>query len=170
MFFAFTVLLKAMRSSLAHTRSNCEYSYLGIFSLLYAEKPKHMWTLALKSCRSLVLPRPKKYLHAQNDENYKQGIHELHDTQTLAEQVCRYDLDDLDTSWLSIANEHFADCGQCHDLIFHYLDQDHCDMVIFIARSAIAARVGDGTYLGGDRSTVLQQYAADDQDGGRTRH
>ncbi|ELU08893.1 hypothetical protein CAPTEDRAFT_225697 [Capitella teleta] len=53
----------------------------------------------------------KKYLHACNDETFKQGIHELHDTQSLAEQVCRYDLDDLDVSWLNRANEEFEQMG-----------------------------------------------------------
>ena len=47
-----------------------------------------------------------------NDENYKQGIHELHETQQLAEQVCRYDLDDLDVSWLTGLNQELHNCGQ----------------------------------------------------------
>ena len=55
---------------------------------------------------------PKKFLHAQTDENYKQGVHELHETQKLAEHVCRYDLDDLDVSWLNLANKEFENCGK----------------------------------------------------------
>ena len=49
--------------------------------------------------------RPKKLLHAQKDDLYQQGLHELHETHKLAEQVCRYDLDDLDVTWLSSLNE-----------------------------------------------------------------
>ena len=55
---------------------------------------------------------PKKLLHAQNDENYRQGNHELHETHKLAEQVCRYDLDDLDVSWLLRANQELEACGK----------------------------------------------------------
>ena len=50
------------------------------------------------------LVRPKKLLHAVADETYRQGMHELHDTQKLADEVCRYDLDELDVTWLSNYN------------------------------------------------------------------
>ena len=49
--------------------------------------------------------RSKKFLHAAQDSEYKQGIHDLHEMQKLADQVCRYDLDDLDVSWLGRFNE-----------------------------------------------------------------
>ena len=39
------------------------------------------------------------------DETYRQGLHELHETQKMADEVCRYDLDELDTTWLANYNE-----------------------------------------------------------------
>ncbi|KAI0238083.1 Protein Jade-1 [Lamellibrachia satsuma] len=47
---------------------------------------------------------PRKYLHATHDETYIQGIHELHEMHQLADQVCRYDLDELDVAWLMLCN------------------------------------------------------------------
>ena len=59
------------------------------------------------------LPRnPKKYLHAQKDETYQQAIHELHETHKLSEQVCRYDLDELDVAWLRVYNEQREEMGE----------------------------------------------------------
>lgn len=58
------------------------------------------------------MSRPKKYLHAAQDETYKQGIHELHGMQTLADEVCRYDLDGLDTVWLARYNELRSQWGE----------------------------------------------------------
>jgi len=52
-----------------------------------------------------VNDRPKKLLHAVQDETYRQGLHELHETQKMADEVCRYDLDDLDCVWLANYNE-----------------------------------------------------------------
>ena len=49
--------------------------------------------------------RPKKLLHAVQDETYRQGLHELHETQKMADEVCRYDLDELDCAWLANYNE-----------------------------------------------------------------
>ncbi|XP_062584278.1 uncharacterized protein LOC134246031 [Saccostrea cucullata] len=48
---------------------------------------------------------PRKYLHGMKDETFQQGIHELTGMQQLADQVIRYDLDDLDVCWLNLANE-----------------------------------------------------------------
>lgn len=48
---------------------------------------------------------PRKYLHAQKDDTYQGGIHELTGMQQLSEQVVRYDLDDLDVCWLQKVNE-----------------------------------------------------------------
>ncbi|KAK3577242.1 hypothetical protein CHS0354_030523 [Potamilus streckersoni] len=55
---------------------------------------------------------PKKYLHDTRDETYKQGIHELTGMQQLAEQVVRYDLDDLDVCWLQKVNEEREEMGE----------------------------------------------------------
>jgi len=52
-----------------------------------------------------VRGRPKKLLHAVQDETFKQGLHELHETQQMADELCRYDLDELDWTWLAGYNE-----------------------------------------------------------------
>lgn len=49
--------------------------------------------------------RPRKYLHGSKDETYQQGINELTGMQQLADQVIRYDLDDIDVCWLNLAND-----------------------------------------------------------------
>jgi len=57
--------------------------------------------------------RPKKFLHAVQDSEYRQGIHDLHEMHKLSEQVCRYDLDQVDVCWLDSYNLLRAGCGQC---------------------------------------------------------
>lgn len=48
---------------------------------------------------------PRKYLHGSKDETFQQGIHELTGMQQLADQVIRYDLDDIDVCWLNLIND-----------------------------------------------------------------
>jgi len=55
---------------------------------------------------------PRKYLHATQDANFQSGIHELTMVDQMAEQVCRYDLDDLDMAWLTRTNEDLGVCGE----------------------------------------------------------
>ena len=55
---------------------------------------------------------PKKLLHSAKDETYQSAMHELHEQQKLAEQVCRYDLDDLDVLWLESFNDCLDDWGE----------------------------------------------------------
>ena len=38
------------------------------------------------------------------DEEYKSGLHELHECHKMAEDTCRYDLDDIDVAWLTTLN------------------------------------------------------------------
>ncbi|KAK7097658.1 PHD finger protein rhinoceros-like isoform X2 [Littorina saxatilis] len=47
---------------------------------------------------------PHKILHERVDCTYKKGLHELTGMQQLAEQLVRYDLDDLDVCWLEEVN------------------------------------------------------------------
>ncbi|CAH1777727.1 unnamed protein product [Owenia fusiformis] len=56
---------------------------------------------------------PRKFLHTSNDETYKAGLHELTGMHELAEQVCRYDLDEVDVEWLDKLNEIREDMGEC---------------------------------------------------------
>ncbi|XP_060564913.1 LOW QUALITY PROTEIN: protein Jade-3-like [Ruditapes philippinarum] len=55
---------------------------------------------------------PKKFLHAQKDETYQLGQHELTGMSQLSEQVVRYDLDDLDVSWLKQLNVQREEVGE----------------------------------------------------------
>ena len=55
---------------------------------------------------------PKKLLHSAKDETYQIAVHELHEQQKLAEQVCRYDLDDLDVLWLEEFNDILDEWGE----------------------------------------------------------
>lgn len=55
---------------------------------------------------------PKKFLHAMKDETYQLGMHELTGMSQLAEQVVRYDLDDLDVCWLRELNDQREEIGE----------------------------------------------------------
>lgn len=55
---------------------------------------------------------PKKFLHGQKDETYQLGQHELTGMAQLAEQVVRYDLDDLDVCWLQELNSQREEVGE----------------------------------------------------------
>nr|KAG5701801.1 hypothetical protein BaRGS_000791 [Batillaria attramentaria] len=57
----------------------------------------------LELCLSRTVS-PHKLLHERADETYKKGMHELTGMQQLAEQLVRYDLDDLDVCWLEEVN------------------------------------------------------------------
>ena len=67
----------------------------------FSEKPEN---LKYQGDYAFKLP-PRKMLYACKDENYEADIHELHETHKLAEQVCRYDLDNVDVAWLNRLNE-----------------------------------------------------------------
>lgn len=56
--------------------------------------------------------RSRKFLHDQKDEIYQQGIHEFTGMNQLAEQVVRYDLDDMDVCWLQRMNEEREEMGK----------------------------------------------------------
>ena len=66
-------------------------------------KPKKVF--AYTECLIFFSSPERKLLHAVRDEEFQKGIHELHETQTLAEEVCRYDLDYLDVTWLESLND-----------------------------------------------------------------
>ena len=51
-------------------------------------------------------------MHATKDMTFCQGSHELHDTQSLDDQTCRYDLDYMDVQWLKEVNFLCDDMGQ----------------------------------------------------------
>ena len=61
---------------------------------------------------------PKKLLHSTKDETYRQGCHELTGMSQLAEQVVRYDLDDLDVCWLQRVNEEREEIGKARIFLY----------------------------------------------------
>jgi len=48
--------------------------------------------------------RPKKLLYSSTDANFDTAVHELYDASLRMENICRYDLDELDTTWLTEYN------------------------------------------------------------------
>jgi len=60
--------------------------------------------------------RPKKLLYSSaDDDNFKPAVHELYDSAHKTENVCRYDLDELDTTWLTEYNKLRQAAGECHN-------------------------------------------------------
>lgn len=62
--------------------------------------------------------RPKKFMRTTEDSFFSQEHHVLIDTAAKAENVCKYDLDDLDSEWLKVFNDRRYDLGK-KDL-FHF--------------------------------------------------
>jgi len=57
--------------------------------------------------------RPKKLLYSSTDENFTPTVHELYDSSHKTEKVCRYDLDEMDTTWLTQYNKLRQETGMC---------------------------------------------------------
>ena len=60
-------------------------------------------------------------MHAVKDDNYQAAIHDLHECGKLAENVCRYDLDHLDSVWLQTFNQERRAMGQCAEFVLQLL-------------------------------------------------
>ncbi|XP_073428179.1 protein Jade-1 isoform X2 [Dendrobates tinctorius] len=52
--------------------------------------------------------RPRKYIHSSGSDPPELGYVDIH---TLADGVCRYDLNEMDVIWLEMINEEFKDMG-----------------------------------------------------------
>lgn len=52
--------------------------------------------------------RPRKYIHSSGSDPPETGYVDIH---TLADGVCRYDLNEMDVTWLEMINEEFKDMG-----------------------------------------------------------
>eukprot|EP00062_Callorhinchus_milii_P012660 gi/632959933/ref/XP_007895904.1/ PREDICTED: protein Jade-1 isoform X2 [Callorhinchus milii] len=52
--------------------------------------------------KGVVFVRPRKYIHSSGSEPPELGYVDI---RTLADNVCRYDLDDMDVAWLDLLNE-----------------------------------------------------------------
>ncbi|XP_038648457.1 protein Jade-1 isoform X4 [Scyliorhinus canicula] len=58
--------------------------------------------------KAVIFARPRKYIHSSGSEPPELGYVDI---RTLAESVCRYDLDDMDVEWLNLLNEEFKGMG-----------------------------------------------------------
>ncbi|KAK2490219.1 hypothetical protein MC885_019720 [Smutsia gigantea] len=58
--------------------------------------------------KSLMFIRPKKYIVSSGSEPPDLGYVDI---RTLADSVCRYDLNDMDTAWLELTNEELKEMG-----------------------------------------------------------
>lgn len=56
----------------------------------------------------VTFTRSKKYIRSSDTESPEPGYIDI---KTLAEGVCRYDLNDMDVAWLELVNEEFKDLG-----------------------------------------------------------
>lgn len=59
--------------------------------------------------KSLMFIRPKKYIASSGSESPELGYVDI---RTLADSVCRYDLNDMDAAWLELTNEEFKEMGE----------------------------------------------------------
>ena len=55
--------------------------------------------------------RPKKLIRTTEDSFFSNEFHVLSDVGKKADNICKYDLDDLDAHWLAIFNERREDLG-----------------------------------------------------------
>uniref|UniRef100_UPI00398E66CC protein Jade-1-like isoform X2 n=1 Tax=Pristiophorus japonicus TaxID=55135 RepID=UPI00398E66CC len=58
--------------------------------------------------KAVIFARPRKYIHSSGSEPPELGYVDI---RTLADSVCRYDLDDMDVAWLDLLNEEFKGMG-----------------------------------------------------------
>ncbi|XP_074085405.1 protein Jade-1 isoform X4 [Macrotis lagotis] len=58
--------------------------------------------------KALMFIRPRKYILSSGSEPPELGYVDI---RTLADSVCRYDLNDMDTAWLELTNEEFKEMG-----------------------------------------------------------
>ncbi|KFW08687.1 Protein Jade-1, partial [Eurypyga helias] len=58
--------------------------------------------------KAVTFTRPRKYIVSSGSEPPELGYVDI---RTLADSVCRYDLDDVDVAWLQVANEDFKEMG-----------------------------------------------------------
>ncbi|XP_028657499.1 protein Jade-1 [Erpetoichthys calabaricus] len=64
-------------------------------------------TIAEKE-KAVMFTRPRKYIRSPGSEPPELGYVDI---QTLADSMCRYDLNEMDAAWLELINEEFEDMG-----------------------------------------------------------
>lgn len=65
--------------------------------------------------------RPKKYIVSSGSEPPELGYVDI---RTLADSVCRYDLNDMDAAWLELTNEEFKEMGERRGLCCLAVDDE----------------------------------------------
>lgn len=68
-----------------------------------------LFTRVVSEEKSLMFIRPKKYIVSSGSEAPELGYVDI---RTLADSVCRYDLNDMDAAWLELTNEEFKEMGE----------------------------------------------------------
>lgn len=59
--------------------------------------------------KAVTFTRPRKYIVSSGLEPPELGYVDI---RTLADSVCRYDLNEVDVAWLQLANEEFKEMGE----------------------------------------------------------
>lgn len=59
--------------------------------------------------KAVTFTRPRKYIVSSGAEPPELGYVDI---RTLADSMCRYDLNDVDVAWLQLANEEFKEMGE----------------------------------------------------------
>lgn len=80
-------------------------------SLSAAQPSSHqpVCSRVVSETKAVTFTRPRKLIVSSGAEPPELGYVDI---RTLADSVCRYDLNDLDVAWLQLANEEFKEMGQ----------------------------------------------------------
>ncbi len=146
-----------------------DYSYL-MLHLIYSCF-RFCCSTAAEKCPTPLFIRPKKLL--LSSESSMLGYVGI---QTLADGMCRYDLNEEDVAWLQIANEEFSKMGESGVFIlpimhsFTLLKQMSRDANWFACRHATHGWADDGAGHGGVWAPLLWQHEPRHGNGGGAWH
>ncbi|XP_053559631.1 protein Jade-1 isoform X2 [Bombina bombina] len=70
--------------------------------------PEPMARVIAEKDKAVTFTRPRKYIHSSGSEPPELGYVDI---RTLADSVCRYDLNEMDVFWLELVNEEFKEMG-----------------------------------------------------------
>ncbi|XP_075471459.1 protein Jade-1 isoform X2 [Ascaphus truei] len=70
--------------------------------------PEPVARVTAEKDKAVTYTRPRKYIHSSGSEPPELGYVDI---RTLAEGVCRYDLNEMDVVWLELINEEFKEMG-----------------------------------------------------------
>ncbi|CAJ0940687.1 unnamed protein product [Ranitomeya imitator] len=80
----------------------CEHDHTDLFTVQVS------WWAIAETDKVVTYTRPRKYIHSSGSDPPELGYVDIH---TLADGVCRYDLNEMDVAWLEMINEEFKDMG-----------------------------------------------------------